>query len=255
MEVAEGTFDYIYDGNNLARICEGNRTVLEVLRKPLTNAVSGLMLINGEKIEMELGPRPRVQVIKNQNVIGGVDESLSKITRTNGTIETFMYGVDEKLNPKLKLQNREIIWNAAAQTVMRDGEWRYSVTRSSVSRGNAAIARTNAKSQKEFWHRDDAKGEETVEGVDGIRKVKTWFTSGMLKGKVRKEEEIKSGVKTLVCALSYNEKGRLIRIRREKTDTFLVYEDDGRLAGLIQNGQVVRSYTTNAAILAKPYVK
>lgn len=161
----------------------------------------------------------------------------------------------DEINPILKFPDREIVWDAATRKVIRDGVWTYSIKPGSTPEANAAITRTNMRNQKEFWHRNEAKGEEISEDIDGVRKITTWFTSGRLRGRTRKEEEIENGMTKSFCKYSYNEKGQLIRIRRETTDTFLVYEEDGRLAGLVQNGQLIRNYTENAASLAKQYVK
>lgn len=255
MEVKEGKFDYVYEGDRVAEIREERQTVLKVDKKTLTDEVSGITLLNGQKIGLERGKRPLVQVINNRNSTNVTVESLSKIILTDGTIQTFKYGLDQKLNPTLKLNDREIVWDAATRKIIRDGEWRYGIFSGSKPWENAAIARTNVQGQTEFWHKNYAKGEEITEGIDGVRKITTWFTSGKLRGKTRKEMEIKDGVKKILNEYSYNEKGFLIRIRNDKEDTFMVYEDNGELAALVMNGEIIRNYTTNGIFLAEKYVK
>lgn len=255
MDVKEGKFDYVYERDRVAEIREGDRTVLKVEKKPLTDDVIGLTLLNGQKIGLERDKRLLMQVINNRKLNGGMVESLSKVILPDETIRIFDYRVDENFNPMLTHNDRQIVWDAAAGKVIRDGEWIYSITTGPRPGENAAIARTNAQNQTEFWHKNYAKGEEITEGSDGVRKIVTWFTSGKLRGRKRKEVEIKDGVKKTLCEYSYNEKGFLIRIRNDKKDTFMVYEDDGELAALVTNGEIIRNYTTNGIFLAEKYVK
>lgn len=255
IEVKEGKFDYVYKGDRVAEIREGVRTVLKVEKKPLTENIEEMTLLNGQKIWLERSQHQRVQVLGDQKKIEGILEGLSRIITTNGATQTFVYGVDDNLNPTLKLNDREIVWDAATGRVMRDGEWNYSISPGPRPGDYAAIARSNARNEKEFWHKDYAKGEEITEDIDGVKKITTWFNSGKLRGMTRKELEIKDGVKRTLCEYSYDEKGRLIRIRRELTDTFFVFQDDGQLAAVVMNGEIVRHYTTNATVLAEKYVK
>lgn len=255
IEVNEEKFDYVYEGDRVAAIREGNQTIFKVEKYPPTRCITGLTLLNGQMIGLERVKRPLVQVINHQALTNVTVESLSKIIMTNGTIKTFEYGLDQKLNPTLKLNDREIVWDAATWKIIRDGECTYGIMSGVKPWENAAIARTNAHNQTEFWYKNDTKGEEIAEGVDGIKKIKTRFTSGKLRGKIRKEVEIKDGAKKILGEYSYNEKGFLIRIRQDKKDTFLVYEDDGKLAALVTNGEIVRNYTTNGVFLAEKYIK
>lgn len=255
MEMKEEKFDYVYEEDQVAEIREGNRTILKIEKYPPTGCITSLTLLSGQRIGLELVKRPLVQVINNQTMTNVTVESLSKIIMTNGTMQTFEYGLDKKLNPTLKLNDREIVWNATTRKIIRDGEWTYGIMSGVKPWENAAIARTNTQNQTESWYKNNTKGEEITEGIDGVRKITTYFTSGKLRGMIRKEMEIKDGVKKTLCEYSYNEKGLLMRIRRGQQDTFLVYEANGRLAALVTNGEIVRNYTTNGVFLAEKYVK
>lgn len=48
-------------------------------------------------------------------------------------------------------------------------------------------------------------------GIDGVKKVTSWFTSGKLAGKVRKIISIKNGAVTFVRTFSYDDKARILR--------------------------------------------
>jgi hypothetical protein len=253
METQGKRFNYVYEENRVAEIRHGGKTVLRVLKDHRTGAVRGLQLHKGEPIQLERGARPRVQVIGSERSIGGTSESLSRITWHDGTVRSFKYGVDGKLNPTLATEGREIIWDAASHKVMRDGDWTYRVTPGGDS--GTAIGRSDSKGRKEFWHRNESKGEETVEWADGTGKITTWFTSGKLRGRTRKEVVLIKGFPPRVCESSYDENGRLIRIRRDETDTLLVYEKDGRLAALVQGGKIIQAYTSNAAALVAEALK
>ena len=251
MTVEEGKFDFIYQGKLLTKIKEGGLTFLQVSRE--SNTI-WLHLKNKNKIGLELSQRSRIQVIDNKKQIVGKEKSLGKVILPNGKFAIFKYGVNDELNPTFQFNKRKITWDATTRKVIQDGKWSYNITPSSNSAGNAAISRVNDKHQKEFWHKNLTKGEEIIEGIDGVRKISSWFTSGILRRRPRKEEEIVNGKKKILRQFSYNEKAQLIRIREPLTDTFLIYENDGRLAALIQNEKLVRKYTKNAALLAKQYL-
>ena len=255
MVVKDDEFNYVYENDKVVGIREGDRTLLKMEKDPLTGSIIGLTLLNGQKIGLERIRRPLAQVQNLTNVTNITVESLSKIILPDGTIQTFEYGLDNKLNPTLKLNDREIVWDAATGKIIRDGEWAYGITLVSKPEENVSITRTNQQNQTEFWYKDNTKGEEITEGIDGVRKIVTWFTSGKLCGMMRKEMEIKNGIKKTLCEYSYNEKGQLMRTKRGKQETFMAYEEDGRLAAMVRNGVVIRNYTTNGTFLAKKYIE
>ena len=261
MELDCGKLDYVYEDGQLLKILQGDKTVLKIEKESRTGTVSGFALSKGQNFKIDKVQRPKVRVSNNRNLLDGMEESLGKIKQNDGTVWAFEYGTDKKLDPTLKIQapeipsNREIVWDGATRKAIRDGEWTYDIKPGSKPETNAEITRININNQKEYWYRDEYKGEEISEGVEGVRKVASWFTSGKLMGKMRKEVEIKNGVTKLLYECSYNEKGILIRLRKGLQDTFFIYEEDGRLAALVRNGVIIRKYTDNGALLAKKFVE
>ena len=262
MELDCGKFAYVYEKGRLLKIMKGNETVLKIENESQAGAVSGFALSNGQNVKIEKGQRPKLRAGKDKNMLDGMEESLGKIIRKDGTTWAFKYGTNEKLNPTLKIQtpvefslDREIVWDGVTRNVIRDGEWTYDIKPGAKPGANAAITRININRQKEYWYRDKYKGEEISEGVDGVRKITSWFTSGKLYGKIRKVVEVKDGVKKILSEYSYNEKGLLIRQREGPQETFYVYEEDGRLAAMVRNGVTIRNYTENGTLLAAKYVE
>jgi len=144
------------------------------------------------------------------------------------TGQAWEYAVDEKLNPTMTIGDRKIAWSPTSRHVLLDGEWVYEIKPGEGSRGYAAIGRKNPKDQSQFWHRDETKGEEIVQGINGVKKVTSWFTSGKLAGKMRKMEESAKGRSRLLYQASYDEQGYLFRELLENGETNqFVYSEDG----------------------------
>jgi len=252
MEVKEGLFAFSYDGNRVKDIRENERVVLTDRKN---GDVTGLELAGGKSISFGFTKRPEIQIVKGRPLVAGNVMGLGRLTLADGSVQTFEYGADKGTNEFLRLPDREIVWDAVAKTVKKDGSWTYSVIPARTAWNNAAIGRVNAQGQKEFQHNDLEKGIETVENVDGVRRITKMFTSGKLRGRVRKEEEIRNGVRTTVCDYAYDEKGQLMRAKKEKSDMYFVYETNGQMAAIINNGEVIRNYTTNGLSLTQPNVK
>ena len=117
------------------------------------------------------------------------------------------------MRPTLKIGDRLIVWDAGSRHIVKHGEWTYTITEpdEKYPLDNAAIGRKNAKGQTEFWHRDGRNGQEITQGVDGVRKIRTWFTSGILAGKVRKAVEVAGEKTATIYRAAYDENGRLLR--------------------------------------------
>jgi YD repeat-containing protein len=228
MQLKDRKFDVLYEGNRVSEIREGAMPILQVEKKAITGEVTGFRLADNRQIALELSQRPRVQVINNQNLVGGMDQSLSKITKADGTVRSIEYAVDDKLNPTMKLGDHLIVWNPDSKTIIKDGIWTYDIKPGAGPFDNAAIGRKNSNNQSEFWHRDGAKGEEIVQGIDGVKNVTSWFTSGKLAGKIRKVEEFRGNSSNVLRQLSYNEEGRLVREVSEngRAETF-TYDQEG----------------------------
>ena len=217
MQVKERTFEFIRNGNRVTEVREGGRPLASLRENRLTGAVE-LVKRGGEVISFELGKRPLVQALAGSPtpVIGGLVDTVTKITLPGGQETRFEFGTDEKLLPTVGVSRepdqttRTIAWNPRTGEMIQDGEWRYEIKPDENPRYNAAIGRKNAKGQSEFWHRDKIKGEETFVR-DCATTVKTWFTSGKLAGKTRNITKIENGKSEILYRASYDEHANLFR--------------------------------------------
>jgi YD repeat-containing protein len=199
--------------------------------------------IGDHKYQLGYDGKPRIENVQGQNLVGGVEPSLHQITypqEQGGKKETYDFAVTEKILPDLKITDTEgkermIVWGLDGR-MLQDGEWSYDIKPGSDPKGNAAIGRTNAKNQREFWHRDLAKGKEIVQGIDGVKKVTLWFISGKLLGRVRQSND---GYRQ-----EYNEHGYLIR--QHLGDTFVEYHRS-------QNGKVTKEFRNGKQYLERFY--
>lgn len=212
MQLKDKVLTYNYQNGQISEIRDGNTPILKVEKAPITGEVTGLTLANNQKIQLERGNRPRVQVVNAQQLISGVEPSLSKVTKSDGTAITFDYAVDQKLNPTLKIGNRLIRWNSATKTIISDDAWVYDIKPSEDRFANAAIGRSDATGgQKEFWYSDSKRGVETMRFADGKTKEVSRFSSGNLRGLVREVRESDDGTNKIVLRINYNEAGSALR--------------------------------------------
>ena len=226
MQVPDGTLDYLYDQKRVIEIREKGHVLLKVTNVQQEDRTIQLTLRNGQTIGLKMNMRPRIQMVNKQNQTTGQDESLGGVTLTNGTEIKLEYAVEEKLNPVLYLSGRKIVWDAATYQIIQNGDWKYDVTLPAGADGNAAISRNNAQSKGEYWYKNDTRGEEISEGSDGTKRITTWFTSGTLLGKLRKYTELTNGVETKCFVYSYDEKGKLIRVRNGDKVTWSSVEEN-----------------------------
>jgi hypothetical protein len=135
---------------------------------------------------------------------------LGEVTPASGGGKVaFEQTVNGELNPTIKLGDQLIAWNPATKKIAKDGEWTYDIKPGAGPFDNGAIGRRNTKSKSEFWHHDGAKGEEIVQGIDGVKKVTSWFTSGKLAGKARKRETLAGDQQLALIKKAYDESGFL----------------------------------------------
>lgn len=133
------------------------------------------------------------------------------------------------------------MWDPGNQLIMKDGEWTYDIKPDEKNPwANAAIGRKNAKGESEFWHYDGAHGREITQTLNGIKTVKTWFTSGKLAGKTRKIYQTQNGSNTVIYAASYDDKGRMMRSTDQRGRiSFYRYDEAGRKIEEIKNEKTV----------------
>lgn len=225
--------EFVYLGNVVQAIREGGAAKFTVEQGNPGEAKA--LEFNAKRIEIALDQKPRVQNIAGQNVVGGIDRSLKSLDPSEGASRSFEFAVDQKVQPTLKIADqagllRLFTWDAGTKRAISDNDWTYNITPHDGT--TAAINRTNSNKQSEFWFRDTSNGMETIQGVDGVKIIKTWFLSGPLSGKIRKIERIANGKAEVVLGNVYDEQGRLIRrITRDEngsksiSETF--YRDDG----------------------------
>jgi hypothetical protein len=190
-------------------------TPVMTLEQDQATGLAKSIQIGDRKYQLEYDGRPRVESVQGQNLVGGVEPSLHQITYPDGRKETYDFAVTEKMLPNLKITDTEgkermIVWGLDGR-MLQDGEWSYQITPSRNAKVNAAIERMNPQKQKEYWFKDDPSGKETIVALDGTKTERSWFTSGPANGKIRKVEQVASGVKKVLEQSSYDEKGLIIR--------------------------------------------
>ena len=200
-----------------------------------------------KKYELSYDGKPRVERVNGVNLVGGVDQSLHKITfpsQDGGKSETFDFAVTSKLLPNLKItdaqgKERMIVWGTDGK-ILQDGEWTYTIKpQADPDARYASIERRNAAGKSELWNRDEVKGEEVTQGIDGGKTVKTWFTSGVLAGKTRKIEDIQpNGNKEIKEEYAYDEKGDIVRSNASGMKT-LYAEDISKYKNILTNNSTL----------------
>ena len=191
--LSKGSHELRIQRDQLSRptgISENGISRLALNRDEKTGLVSALEM-NGKKYFFGYDGKPRIENVGGQNLVGGVDSSLYEIIYPDGKKETYDFAVTEKMLPNLKVTDAEgkermIVWGLDGR-MLQDGVWSYMITPSKVAGANAAIERANAQNQKEYWFKDAPNGKETTIALDGTKTERTWFTSGVLAGKERKE--------------------------------------------------------------------
>ena len=175
--------------------------------------------------------------------MGGVEPSLHQITypqEMGGKKETFDFAVTDRMLPQLKItdtegEERAIVWGLDGR-MLQDGEWSYKITTPrEAAGGNASIERTNAQKQKESWFKDDPNGKETTVALDGTKTERTWFTSGVLAGKNRREITLINNKIVNQNSWKYDENGTLKR--RIRDGILTDYDSMGRQIKISQNGR------------------
>ena len=213
--------DLVGRNGQVYEILANGRCLLRVERDAMTGRVNGLALREGKQIAIEQQLRPRVQQIGERKEVNGEDYSLSKVTQADGTVRTYEFGMDGQMRPTLKMGNRLIVWNGTNQLIVKDGEWTYDIKPNEENPcGNAAIGRTNANGEKEFWHCDENKGQEIIQ-AHGYKTISRRFVSGAaLRGKIRtiEIESVESGKFIESYKFAYNERGKMIRMTRRDSD-------------------------------------
>lgn len=205
-------FNVVYENGRAMALQEQGRTWLKV--ETDMSGTPTALTFGMTRIGIELGDKPRVEIINGVNVVGGMERSLHTLRFPDKSQTNYDFGTDDQLQPTLKISgdtSRFFTWNAATGRLLKEGDWSYDIKPAKDRWMNAAIGRTNGQNQKEFWFKDMLNGTETVTSLNGITKVSTFFTSGNITGKIRSITETKNGITRTISARSYDDMGRLMR--------------------------------------------
>ncbi len=207
------TLDYLYSGDRVTGIREGGNEVVKMIVNPTDKKATG-MEFNNRRIQFELRDRSIIRNAAGNNPVTETALTLNKVTEWKVEPREYIFGVNEKNQLTLQIGDRLITWNPETKRIISDGGWTYEISINTDKEvfANAAIKRTNSKGESEFWHKDNAKGTEEVQGIDGVSEVTMRFTSGNLMGKVRKIQRItKEGEKKDIFRATYDEQGKVLR--------------------------------------------
>ncbi|MEM1158721.1 MAG: hypothetical protein AAF519_10925 [Bacteroidota bacterium] len=272
-------YRYNYESGLVKSIEEvgSSNVVMKVIRNSSDGLVTKLKMGDRE-IDLEQGAKPRIESINGQNLIGGMDSSLVKITKSNGTVREISYDVDLKnvIPTFIPDKGRVLTINPLNNFVKSDSEWNYTIKQDQRNTwNNAAITRTDSENNREFWHVDNIKGVEKIVDKGSITNTKSWFTSGKLAGRPRSQVQYnEKGTALATTVYSYDEKGRPLREKKvdhkkrlEEAIQYIYYQDDPYLvelkkgdSGVIwvrinKNGQTIEKYNAEnlSGIVVKPW--
>jgi hypothetical protein len=244
MKIKEDLYNYNYRNGRVASVEKNGRSVLEIKRDAMTGEVTGLALPGTwETIGLAAtAERPVVESIGGKNVVSRVEKTLGEVTPPSGGGKvTFEQSVNGELNPTIKLGDKLITWSPANKKIVKDGEWTYDIKPGAGPFDNAAIGRENARNQSEFWHRDNAKGEETMLQADGTKRTVRWFSSGSLAGKPRTIVHSVNNSLVQFAKYSYDEWGNMIRYQDNVFDC--VVDPDANIITIEKKGVTIREDT------------
>jgi len=252
--------DFVYgDNGKVSEIQENGETVLRVdgdQNGNINGLTYGKKQVGIEHVGIDLGERPRVDVINGIDLVGGMEQSLHRVVIADGTQEVYDFSVDDQIQPKLTVSGsneRSFTWSPVTGQALKDGEWTYSIHLDADPYKNARIERANAQKQREYWYLDKANGTETTKGIDGTQYITNRFASGPVAGQIRNTEIISpNGVRSTVYQATYDENGNRVRVFDHGLTVYyyqnkiakvvkdnvtlwkLSYDDDGNLKSLVR---------------------
>jgi|GEM_PF-2867623 len=206
------TFNWLYSNGKVTAIEDSlsHQQILQVL-SDADGTVTGIKA-GDKQVSWEMGKRPQVQNVGDKSIVAGTTPSLDKLTFSDRASETFVFSVDDHLYPTLKVNDKRLIsWEPMNGTILRDGNWSYTIKHYANSASTVPQTRVNSLGQKEYWFRDDEKGVEIVQGINGIKTITSWFVSGKMAGELRRVEKEFAGTTTVVQQMTYDENARPIR--------------------------------------------
>jgi hypothetical protein len=238
MQIAgKAPFTYSYKGNRLEGIEQNGQFVLKVETNGPAGDVSGITLPSSREqiVLQQTEMLPNIGNIAGKNIVSRMDKTLSQATRPDKSRETFAFGVDENVNPTVTLGSKKLTWNPATGKVLSDGEWKYEIKSGSDQFDNSSISRTNSTGQEESWYLDMTKSEEVFKKANGTTTRRSWFTSGVLAGHLRKIETSSPQGKDSETYV-YNEMGKAVRKVTNNSIEYYSHDGDGLVVDFSYNG-------------------
>jgi hypothetical protein len=230
--------NFVYgNGPNVSEVQEGVKTVLRIDTDTDGN-ITGLTYENNH-ISMEMGQRPRVDVIKQLNMVGGMEQSLHHIGVTDGMVETYDFAVDDKVQPTLRISgdtDRMFTWNPSTGQAVRDGNWTYNIVPDINPYENAQIGRSDIAGGNEYWFLDKINGREIMKRANGIQTIRTWFTTGQLTGLLRSTQTSVNGQNLQSERYLYDENGLILR---EVRPDMVISYTKGTVSSVVKGGKII----------------
>jgi hypothetical protein len=236
---ANHTLTWRYNGGVPTEVDDGARVILQVDQDPATGAAGGLV-IDGQRLAITMGRRPRVETVLGENLIAGLDSCVSGLQWADGRTESFAFGTDALLEPTLAIAQsggagREFTWNPETRQIKSDGDWTYQLQQVG---GHLHFDRTSTNGKSESYEADDGRGVTTEKGPDG-KEISTWrFPAGLLAGRIRRIVENDGGGEKLLYTASYFPSGNVMR-ETFWPDTEKTFADTRQLLKETVGGQVV----------------
>jgi hypothetical protein len=215
--------EFVYRNGTVTEIREGGQKKLSVDQESDGSGQKALSF-NGKRIGIELGERPRVQIIAGQNVVAGVDQSLRRLAEAEGVAEEFHFDINDRVQPTLKMRQknqrqlnikepdgaiRQIAWDPLSRRILRDNEWQYDITEPPSPWENAAILRNLPDGKREYWYEDVRRTRAVSLKLDGSGRARWNYEDGTLKGLVREERTLHGGVLSIFRP-DYDKRGNAI---------------------------------------------
>jgi hypothetical protein len=208
-----GTLTYGYNGGVPMEIDHDGHAVLQVERDAGSGIASALIL-GEQRIALALAQRPRIVALRGQNLIDGLDPSLSSLQWPDGKRETLTFGTDKSLNPTLTLNEtgqppRTFVWDATTRQIKTDGKWTYTLV---PVQDHLRFIRTSVLHEEESYEANNATGMSAEKDADGPETVTWRFVNGPLAGLVRKVEQVGDhGARQPLYSASYYPSGEIMR--------------------------------------------
>lgn len=195
-------------------VVAGTKILLKVKNDARNNVIG--LVVGENQIDIQPTEKPIISRLGNQNLLSGKGTAVGSIVLPSGATKTFDYTPDSKIQPTLAItkssqKTRVLTWNPSDRYIISDNDWQYRIAPPLQPGYNVGIERVNANNQKESWFYDQAKGEEITVSLDGTKKTRSWFLSGMANGRIRQEivEPLKGD--RIQKKYSYDQTGELLR--------------------------------------------